>query len=352
MKQLFAILVCFLAISVGHGQLQNPGFESYSSLPDNTGQFSRCIGWSNSGSTSASPDYYHYSASSSADLPITPMASVNAFEGNAIMGLCATGPKHSNTREYLSTAFTQPLEVGKEYILSFNITNGNITNVSTAGLATSKLGLLLSYGEFTQSGQDPLNITPQFRIDTVFYSKTWKNVSFTFTCTQPFTHLTFGVFQNDAQADIVPKDGTNPTHAYYFVDEFYLQPVPEDYNPIVVVPGRDGHDGDDDNSDVSSPTSDAAAYFIPNTFTPNNDGFNDIFIPVAGTQKEWKFEIFNRWGNKVFITEDELTGWNGLAADGKNAPDGTYFWVITYQKYDDQNGSVTVVDEGFVTLLR
>ena len=351
MKQLFAILICLLAVSVGHGQLQNPGFESYTVLPDNTGQFSRCIGWSNAGSTSASPDYYHYSASSSADLPVTPMATVNAFQGSAVMGMCATGPKHSNTREYLSTEFTQPLIVGEEYILSFNITNGNITDVATAGLATSKLGLLLSVGDIIQNGQDPLNITPQFRIDTVFYSKTWKNVSFTFICTQPYTHLTFGVFQNDLQVDIVPIEGNNPTRAYYFLDEFYLQPVPEDYDPIAVVPGRDGHDGDGSNVDTTPSATDAAAYFIPNTFTPNNDGFNDIFIPVAGTQKEWKFEIFNRWGNKIFSTEDESIGWNGTA-EGKNSPDGTYFWVISYQKYDDQKGFVTVVEEGYVTLLR
>jgi gliding motility-associated-like protein len=350
-KQLFAILICFLAISVGHGQLQNPGFESYSTLPDNTGQFSRCIGWSNAGSTSASPDYYHYSASASADLPVTPMASVNAFDGSAVMGFCATGPKYSNTREYLSTEFTQPLIVGEEYILSFNITNGGMTDVSTAGLAASKLGLLLSMGAVTQMGQDPLNLTPQFRIDTVFYSTTWKNVSFTFICTQPFTHMTFGVFQNDAQVDIVPKEGSNPTYAYYFVDEFYLEVVPEDFDPIAVVPGRDGHNGNGSNDKVPV-SSDNAAYFIPNTFTPNNDGFNDIFIPVAGTQKEWKFEIFNRWGNKIFITEDESMGWNGIA-EGKNSPDGTYFWVITYQQYDDQKGTlVTVVDEGYVTLIR
>lgn len=338
-------------ISVGYGQLQNPGFESYSALPDNTGQFSRAIGWSNAGSTAASPDYYHYSASSSADLPTTPMGTVNAFQGSAIMGLCATGQKHSNTREYLSTEFTQPLVVGEEYILSFNITNGTITDVATAGLATSKLGLLLSVGAVTQNGQQPMNITPQFRIDTVFYSKTWKNVSFTFICTQPYTHLTFGVFQNDTQADIVPVEGSNPMYAYYFVDDFYLQAVPENYNPIEVVPGRDGHDGDGANGHTSPDPTDTAPYFIPNTFTPNNDGFNDVFIPVAGTQKEWKFEIYNRWGNKIFSTEDESLGWNGTA-EGKSAPDGTYFWVITYQHYDDEAGLVTVVDEGYVTLLR
>jgi len=108
-KQILVIVICLFGISVGHGQLQNPGFEAYSTLPDNTGQFSRCIGWSNAGSTSASPDYYHYSASSSADLPITPMASVNAFDGSAVMGFVATVPKNTQTRKYHSTEYTQPL---------------------------------------------------------------------------------------------------------------------------------------------------------------------------------------------------------------------------------------------------
>ena len=349
MKQLFAILICFLAISVGHGQLQNPGFESYSTLPDNTGQFSRCIGWSNAGSTSASPDFYHYSASSSADLPVTPMANVNAFEGNAVMGFCATGPKYSNTREYLSTEFTQPLVVGEEYILSFNITNGGITDVSTAGLAASKLGLLLSMGAITQVGQDPLNLTPQFRIDTVFYSKTWKNVSFTFICTQPYTHMTFGVFQNDVQVDIIPKEGANPTYAYYFVDEFFLEAVPEDYDPIVVVPGRDGHDGNGSNNDVLPVSTDNAAYFIPNTFTPNGDDNNDFWRPKMTGIDEYHCAIYDRWGSLIFESYDQTEAWTGNVRGNEYfAQDGIYQYRIEVK---DQLG-LSHSFNGFINILR
>lgn len=42
--------------------------------------------------------------------------------------------------------------------------------------------------------------------------------------------------------------------------------------------------------------------FIPNSFTPNNDGLNDVFIPLAQSVKNYEMNIFNRWGLKVFAS--------------------------------------------------
>src|SRR5690606_18067691 len=59
-------------------------------------------------------------------------------------------------------------------------------------------------------------------------------------------------------------------------------------------------------------------YRLPNTFTPNGDGDNDLFIPYPYRFIESvDFKVFNRWGNLVFETDNPDLLWNGQSADGK-----------------------------------
>jgi gliding motility-associated-like protein len=67
---------------------------------------------------------------------------------------------------------------------------------------------------------------------------------------------------------------------------------------------------------------------IPNVFTPNNDGVNDLFAFTEEGILELKAEIFNRWGNKVYDWNKTSHGWNGIADNGKDAPEGTYFIIV------------------------
>ena len=76
-------------------------------------------------------------------------------------------------------------------------------------------------------------------------------------------------------------------------------------------------------------------YYIPNAFTPNGDGLNDIFrpIPVGMVKTEW-FRVFNRYGEVVFETTQWMKGWDG-SFRGKQQPVGAYVWAI---KGVDRNG--------------
>lgn len=66
---------------------------------------------------------------------------------------------------------------------------------------------------------------------------------------------------------------------------------------------------------------------MPTGFTPNNDGFNDVFKPKEiENLYNVKIEIFNRWGDIVYKSDDINLGWNGTFK-GKRTVDGTYFWV-------------------------
>ena len=72
-------------------------------------------------------------------------------------------------------------------------------------------------------------------------------------------------------------------------------------------------------------------YELPNAFTPNGDGINDVFVPIhvsLASIDHVKMHIFNRWGRTVFDTSDPYINWDGRAAGTKlDCPTGTYFYV-------------------------
>jgi gliding motility-associated-like protein len=80
---------------------------------------------------------------------------------------------------------------------------------------------------------------------------------------------------------------------------------------------------------------------MPNVFSPNGDGHNDRFIPIGYKGAPGMMEIYNRWGQMIFTTRNLAQGWSGL-----DAPDGTYFFIVT----PDQPGVEALT--GHVTLVR
>jgi len=67
---------------------------------------------------------------------------------------------------------------------------------------------------------------------------------------------------------------------------------------------------------------------MPNGFTPNGDGKNDLFrIPPGYSIELSEFSVFDRWGNRVFTTKDISKGWDGTM-NGKKSPPGVYVYFI------------------------
>ena len=89
----------------------------------------------------------------------------------------------------------------------------------------------------------------------------------------------------------------------------------------------------------------AQELYLPNAFTPDRDGRNEVFLPVFSYPdeiEEYRMEIYNRWGGLVFRTEEKTYGW-----DGANAINGVYAVVVRYKSRGEKEktvkGSVTVV---------
>ena len=89
--------------------------------------------------------------------------------------------------------------------------------------------------------------------------------------------------------------------------------------------------------------------YVPNAFTPNGDNFNDImetFLPDDCRLIHYRVEIFNRWGELVFLSTNPDISWNGTF-NGEIAPPGVYIYKIRYEtdggSATDRKGSVTLI---------
>lgn len=84
--------------------------------------------------------------------------------------------------------------------------------------------------------------------------------------------------------------------------------------------------------------------FVPNAFTPNSDGINDMFLAVGIQVYNYKLIIYNRWGETVFVSDDFKLGWNGA-----DAQVGTYFYELSCQ---NAKGTKSFYKKGLIELLR
>ena len=87
--------------------------------------------------------------------------------------------------------------------------------------------------------------------------------------------------------------------------------------------------------------------YVPNAFSPNGDNNNDVLYVYGDCITELKFEIFNRWGESVFVTETVGAGWDG-AFRGKNLNTGVFTYVASVVSTNQGEQVIS----GNVTLFR
>lgn len=87
--------------------------------------------------------------------------------------------------------------------------------------------------------------------------------------------------------------------------------------------------------------------FVPNAFTPNFDGENDVFLPISMGLDDYQLQIYDRWGEMLFETTKIEQGWPGTYKN-QRCPPGVYVWHIRYN--DPIKGDTVLL--GHVTLVR
>ena len=88
---------------------------------------------------------------------------------------------------------------------------------------------------------------------------------------------------------------------------------------------------------------------MPNSFSPNGDGLNELFMPqgTGYVTDNYLFEIYTKWGSRVFRTNDITAGWDGKSKGGADSFN-QYLW---YLRVTDNLGTIHNL-KGFVTLLK
>lgn len=93
-----------------------------------------------------------------------------------------------------------------------------------------------------------------------------------------------------------------------------------------------------------------ANLYIPNAFTPNNDGVNDVFQPVGTEVRDYEISVWNRWGDLVWQTNDQFEPWIGNYQGGDHfVQDGMYTYKVIY---NGQCNAEKIVKVGYVVVLR
>jgi gliding motility-associated-like protein len=92
----------------------------------------------------------------------------------------------------------------------------------------------------------------------------------------------------------------------------------------------------------------ATTLIIPNIFTPNQDGINDVFYIINTGMVSLTCDIYNRWGQLLHTITAPNQGWDGIVPNGDKAPDGTYMYILQAQGLDGK----AYKQEGTVTLIR
>lgn len=90
---------------------------------------------------------------------------------------------------------------------------------------------------------------------------------------------------------------------------------------------------------------------VPNTITVNGDQFNEGFLPIFSNidiLMSYEIEIFNRWGQLVWISDQPAESWYGRYKDSRDVQLGVYTWKIKYM----DNKSVTRTIAGHVNVIR
>jgi gliding motility-associated-like protein len=149
----------------------------------------------------------------------------------------------------------------------------------------------------------------------------------------------FDEIENDVNANGTGPDDTDGDGNFNFIDtndddDQWLTIDEIDFNVDGISPDDCDFDGVPNYLDV-----DPCNLFIPEGFSPNGDGTNDVFeIENAPANLTYSLEIFNIWGDKVYESVNYKNDW-----DGGNLPTGTYYYVVKFSEtLSDKSGYLTL----------
>ncbi|MES2762916.1 MAG: gliding motility-associated C-terminal domain-containing protein [Bacteroidota bacterium] len=287
----------FEQIDSCYGQPAGIGFDVFG--------WSGCKGWSNP-------------IASSSDLwcenpkvgNVTPPNVIAGYQiprtGNNMSAILINGGIIQNYREYLQNSLAYPLQNGKQYKLTFFISYNNVDCNSTqfgVKFYNQKLNDL-SRLWLTDVSPNAINDITKVVSDSI----SWQLITIRFTANGSEKYAVIGNFEDSTKLSYtLPCDTSfwgnlHMAGGYYFIDDVSMIEV-----------------------ETSSP-------IIPNIFSPNNDLINDVWKCDLTGSEVVTCNIYNRWGNIIFQTDNPIIEWTGRTTSGINCEDGIYFYCIETEK--------------------
>ncbi|MFN4123816.1 MAG: gliding motility-associated C-terminal domain-containing protein [Flavobacteriales bacterium] len=151
----------------------------------------------------------------------------------------------------------------------------------------------------------------------------------------------------------VTNTSLNADNFSWFVNNTFQAPVNSAYlfenagNYVITLIAENAFGCRDTATKIAEVVNNEVSLVIPNSFTPNGDGFNDLFIIKSTSIQSLHGVIYNRWGQAVHEWSGLDAAWDGTV-NGRTSPDGVYFYIITAK---DLLGN-ELVKQGNVTMLR
>lgn len=294
----------------------NGSFEDTLSCPNGTSAISKCKNWYDPNLCSS--DYFNICSPIYTDVSVPQNFAGYQYPrtGNAYAGFYVYNSFYpTSLREAIGVELTETLKKDVEYCVKFYVSLGDsmyyaVNKISLAFTNTKYLNPICNF--------DTINLNPQINSNGNFInSKTdWTEISSNYLANGDERFLIITNFQPNNQLDtlFLSNGGiknSNTIASYYYIDDVSIIAC------------------DDNNS------------LIPNIFTPNNDGVNDVW-EIKGLENQFCI-IYNRWGNKIHEITTNKIMWDGSTTSGEKCSDGTYFYLI---KTADQNY------KGFIQLVR
>ncbi|HKC68935.1 MAG TPA: PKD domain-containing protein, partial [Bacteroidia bacterium] len=136
--------------------------------------------------------------------------------------------------------------------------------------------------------------------------------------------------------DLTGSNQINPSHLYISIGNY----------PVMLV--LQNQKGCVDTVIQEVVVHDVFTFYAPNSFTPNQDIYNEKFLPLgtAWDDNSFKMLVFDRWGNQILSTTNPYQGWDGKMK-GADAPEDVYVWKVElkdiFQKSHSYSGTVTLI---------
>lgn len=188
--------------------------------------------------------------------------------------------------------------------------------------------------------------------DTILNVNTCDSLLITQLFIDPLPLVTLGNDTSILEGDVLPLDATFPEAEYLWQDGFtesiYYASDSGWYWVEVTT-----HCGLSTDSIYIDYLLDLNCFVtVPNAFSPNSDGKNDEFIPLLNCDATiFELNIFNRWGQMVFSTNNQEEGWDGGSNETARPP-GVYLWQLSYKIQININKFIEGAENGTVTMVR